>query len=310
MSESLVKAEVIDSFPSPTPEELREFEIQTGLVLPDQYVAFLLKTNGGSFVNWPADVGTDEVDAIDLLYGFNAPLDFYNLQEQFNDYKLDFYEYRKLRGYLPIGHDPFGGLFCIQAKHRKRSMIYHYQLWDEEFEYKAAASFDEFLDRLYVRSANEEKTPLLHQIERGDYGQVKAILASQNFDFNERSARLGLTPLALASRTGSAKICELLINAGFSVNAKSDSGLTPLHLAGSSDVIRLLVKSGADIDARNKEGFTPFLYKLNKCFDREASTLLELGAKYDAPNVEGKDYKDYIGRNLNTKDVLSRKNLH
>ncbi len=42
-----MKARVIDSFPAPTLDEIKRFEARNGVVLPEEYVEFLLASNGG-----------------------------------------------------------------------------------------------------------------------------------------------------------------------------------------------------------------------------------------------------------------------
>lgn len=44
-----MKARVIDSFPAPTLDEIKRFEARNGVVLPVEYVEFLLASNGGLF---------------------------------------------------------------------------------------------------------------------------------------------------------------------------------------------------------------------------------------------------------------------
>ncbi|MBR4102958.1 MAG: SMI1/KNR4 family protein, partial [Thermoguttaceae bacterium] len=52
-----MKARAIDSFPAPTLDEIKRFEARNGVVLPEEYVEFLLASNGGLFTGEYALVG-------------------------------------------------------------------------------------------------------------------------------------------------------------------------------------------------------------------------------------------------------------
>ena len=67
----------------------------------------------------------------------------------------------------------------------------------------------------------------------------------------------GFTPLHHAATT---EIAELLIAKGADVNAKMDNGLTPLHYAASNDhkeITELLIAAGADVNAKDDFSGTP-----------------------------------------------------
>ena len=63
---------------------------------------------------------------------------------------------------------------------------------------------------------------------------------------------------------------RLLAQAGANVNARDDSGNTPLHKTYLMDVEKELIKLGADVNARNKDGETPIFTTV----DDEAIPLL------------------------------------
>jgi ankyrin repeat protein len=55
-------------------------------------------------------------------------------------------------------------------------------------------------------------------------------------------------------------MAKLLLASKADVNAKDDTGGTPLHLAAkydSRDVAELLLANGADVDSKNIKGWTP-----------------------------------------------------
>lgn len=68
------------------------------------------------------------------------------------------------------------------------------------------------------------------------------------------------SPLHLAASTGDVAKCSALIAAGTDVNAATDDGWTPLHVACNNkhgDVVRLLIKNGARGNVRDRYDITP-----------------------------------------------------
>jgi ankyrin repeat protein len=56
------------------------------------------------------------------------------------------------------------------------------------------------------------------------------------------------------------KESAMLVAVGADVNAKTNTGLAPLHWAaeqGSCDIVEFLIESGAEVDIRTPSGFTP-----------------------------------------------------
>ena len=90
------------------------------------------------------------------------------------------------------------------------------------------------------------------------------------------------TTIWKATEEGDASIVELLISLGQDVNAKNDSGDTPLLRAavfGREEVANLLMSKGAKVNTQNKFGYTPLdmAIKLNKT--KTADLLRKHGGK-------------------------------
>jgi hypothetical protein len=87
-----------------------------------------------------------------------------------------------------------------------------------------------------------------------------------------------------------AEIALVLISNGAKVNAKSNDGLTPLHVAvyhGKIEIINLLVSKGADIDARDNNGFTPLHMAVGRGNIEIAKILVGKGSNVYAKGNQG-----------------------
>ena len=63
-----------------------------------------------------------------------------------------------------------------------------------------------------------------------------------------------------ASEDGNIEVVKQHLAAGTDVNAKNDSGVTPLHRAayyGHKEIVVLLIAKGADVNVKNDVGYTP-----------------------------------------------------
>jgi tetratricopeptide (TPR) repeat protein len=83
-------------------------------------------------------------------------------------------------------------------------------------------------------------------------------------DVNVRDQEFGWTPLHFAVGFTNINVARYLIERGANVNAKSNEGMTPLHLVapvmavgGKLEYAMLLIENGADISAKNSAGDTP-----------------------------------------------------
>ena len=91
-----------------------------------------------------------------------------------------------------------------------------------------------------------------------------------------------------AAALGNNEAVKQHLAAGTDVNAKDESGWTPLHWATSkvhNKTTKLLIKEGADVNALNNHGLSPLDYAENETF----GVLIDHGAKSGAElKAEGK----------------------
>lgn len=121
-----------DTGPRLTSKDIKRFEKQRGVTLPDDYRAFLLKSNGG----YPD---------VDVAFSFREggrPSDsvlsqFYPLDKGSEDSNLDeVYEMfveagRMPPNLVPIGDDAFGNQICLSVAGKDAGAVY---FWDHERE--------------------------------------------------------------------------------------------------------------------------------------------------------------------------------
>ena len=84
-----------------------------------------------------------------------------------------------------------------------------------------------------------------------------------------------------AAAQGNNEAVKQHLTAGTDVNAKDESGWTPLHWAASkvhNKTAKLLIKEGADVNVVNKVGLSPLDYAENETF----GFLIDHGAKSGA----------------------------
>jgi hypothetical protein len=99
----------------------------------------------------------------------------------------------------------------------------------------------------------------LHCLAGGDSKKgVKFLL--DNGAALEAKDNSGMTPLHICTLRGHIHVAELLLENGADVNAKDNSGMTPLHFAtskGHSALAALLLASGAHVNAKATDGSLP-----------------------------------------------------
>ncbi|XP_023694149.1 ankyrin repeat domain-containing protein 39 isoform X2 [Paramormyrops kingsleyae] len=92
----------------------------------------------------------------------------------------------------------------------------------------------------------------------GDLDRVRSFL-DKGIDPNIRD-QAGYTALHYASRSGSERVCALLLSRGACMNPRTRGGATPLHRSaycGHVGVVKLLLDSGADPMLCDDDGTSP-----------------------------------------------------
>lgn len=88
---------------------------------------------------------------------------------------------------------------------------------------------------------------------------VEKMLAADKNLINART-ELGSTPLHIAASSANPEIAKLLVAKGANVNAKDNNGTTPLHIAaytGKKELVEFFLSKGADAYAKDFKDETP-----------------------------------------------------
>ncbi len=150
-----------------SPEAIAEFEVRWGVVLPAEYKAFLLQSNGG--------MPTPDCFVVPGFHGQGSSLNsFYGIHNGREHHQLDraceTYEDRVPADLIPIASDACGNNICIGWKGEREGKVY---FWDHEDEldedgdfvqdyrnvYLVANSLQEFLDNLMTLEDFEKRHP-------------------------------------------------------------------------------------------------------------------------------------------------------
>ena len=108
------------------------------------------------------------------------------------------------------------------------------------------------------------------------------------------------TPLHAAANKETA---ELLIDKGADINAKDDTGGTPLFwaaLEGNEEVAELLIRQGADVNAAGPKGWTALHWAVAMAQKKSVELLIGEGADVNAKDVIYGTPLDNVGRFYDT----------
>jgi ankyrin repeat protein len=131
--------------------------------------------------------------------------------------------------------------------------------------------------------------PLSLACKNGSASMVEKLLAA-GANPNAASST-GETPLITAARTGNPNVVKALLARGAEVNTtRTALKQTPLMYAsaeGHADVVRVLVGAGADVRARSTGGFTPLLFAARRGDVNSARILLDAGVSANEAAADG-----------------------
>ena len=131
--------------------------------------------------------------------------------------------------------------------------------------------------------------PIHIAAKSGDLARIQKEL-DKGTDVNAKD-NSGDTPLLRALLFGHEEVAALLIAAGADVNAKTNSGRTPLHDAaswGHEEIVELLIAEGADVNAKaDSIEFTPLHIAAREGHKEVAELLIDNGADVNAKDDHG-----------------------
>ena len=301
-------AYIADPFSSISMEELMQFEDSHNILLPDEYIKFLLNFNGGLFCNWPACVGDPNVSTlgIDMLFGINVPYKYADLHHELFLFRIEIDDEYPI---LPIGRDPFGNLFCLKCTEKAKSEVYLYDHESGAIEDIISQSFSSFINNIYIYNRDSYETnPFFQAIESGDLNSIASYIDQTDFDHNTMSAS-GHSPLGYAAFHLQPRVCSLLLNANFNPNEFDQDHNAPLHWTAGVSTTRLLLNAGGNIEIRNRNGETPLLSCLRRGKELAAIFLITRGADCKAHDNDGNNYSSYIDYCHEVKSFMCRSDM-
>ena len=145
----------------------------------------------------------------------------------------------------------------------------------------------------------------------GDIEAVKQYL-SAGADVNEKAVNWnGFTPLHLAAgMKGHKEIVELLLAKGADVNAKNESGSTPLFGAFNGEIVELLIAKGSNVNARTGVGQTPLLSAVIFGQKEIVKILIAKGADLHARDDAGVTPLDMTRNNPEIAEILAEYSIY
>ena len=131
---------------------------------------------------------------------------------------------------------------------------------------------------------------LIAAVRYGDLGDVHRWLACGS-NPNAVDVDFGASALTWAVCVDDVPKAAALVSAGASANARTRSGVTPLHHAAtnpSGGCCRVLLEAGADVDAVNDDGWTALHAAACRGTIHCATLLVAAGARLGAVTASGK----------------------
>jgi ankyrin repeat protein len=183
---------------------------------------------------------------------------------------------------------------------------------------------------IYSAVATRDPKMLKHLLARGARPDVKLAIDLNQLDLARRllqrdssQARIrfgtGLSLLHDSAQVGDTRLeaMELLLKSGAAVNATTNWGATPLHLAtfhAHPHTVELLLKNAADMNAKDKQGLTPRKLAEGRGHGRCAELLG--GARHSAESKQTNnagsttDYVEFIDKSYTSFGGARVEELH
>ena len=152
----------------------------------------------------------------------------------------------------------------------------------------------------------------IHQaVDAGNLNKVRALIEADP-SLLESKDNGGFTPLHIAcfvhpsSPTRQVAVANFLLEKGANVNARTNYGLTPLHLASSGrspdlDLIQRFIAKGADVNAQVAHGLTSLHWVATSGDFKAAKFLIDNGADLNASQKGGNGTVLHMVINLGRK---------
>jgi uncharacterized protein len=137
----------------------------------------------------------------------------------------------------------------------------------------------------------------IHDAARAGDGAKVTQLLDQGADVNARD-ETGMTPLRLACRAGRADLVRLLLDRRASPDLADNNGEVPLHTAARRDdlgIIQMLLGAKAAVDAKDNWGTTPLQAAAEANCPDAVALLVARGANTQVQRTDGKTLLDIAG---------------
>ena len=112
---------------------------------------------------------------------------------------------------------------------------------------------------------------------KGNQVAIAKLLLDVGASVNLSVGKKMLTPLHIAAKGGCADMVALLLSAGASPHAQSDSMSTPFYRAarsGDIDAMKVLIENGSDINASTWDNWTPLMEAVEHGHEKAVDLLL------------------------------------
>jgi hypothetical protein len=290
-----MKPTLIDSYGPVTEAEVRQFERDLNVELPEDYRQFLLTSNGGHFRD---DVCDEEINSVNSLFGLMPP----KLSGYFADLRCEpFFDAKKTL--LRIGTNGLDDqiLLRVAGSDYGTVWIHHvdFEPDDDETTVRTVApSFASFFHSLKLdpeRKKSDESDPVFRAIEDGDEEEFFELFRAE--DVEKRRSDRGWPMLSFASGSCRLRIMRRLLETGAKIEIEGWRGETPLFYAirgHTVDAARLLIDHGANVNAVNADGESVLMVAFAVSNKRGAMLLIESGADITYRSPNGKSVSDCV----------------